>query len=142
MAKFACGRLIHVITASEHSMPRMTGVAAPRFHHTAKINPPSSAPLVRPRREKAVSTTKGRCRLAEATAMSTAPHATVEILLKRRKKSSDLPGSHFLAKSIVETEASEVRAELTEDMAAARIATMSRPFKTCGTPVNMKMGKM
>ncbi|HTA31508.1 MAG TPA: hypothetical protein VK731_13535, partial [Candidatus Cybelea sp.] len=67
-------------------------------------------------------------RLAEATAMSTAPQSTVEILLNRRKKTSDFSGKSFLAKSIVETEASEVRAELTEDMAAARMATMSRPF--------------
>src|SRR5580698_3263345 len=123
-------------------MPRMTGVEEPRFHHSASSNPPNSAPLVKPRNEKAVSTTFGRARLAEATTISTAPHSTVETLLKRRKKPSDLSGNSFLAKSIVETEASEVKAELTEDMAAARIATMSSPFKMCGTAVNMKMGKM
>jgi hypothetical protein len=62
-------------------------------------------------------------------------------LLNRRKKPSDFAGKSFLAKSIVETEASEVRAELTEDIAAARMATMSSPFKMCGTAVNMKIGK-
>ncbi len=74
--------------------------------------------------------------------MRAAAQNTVEILLTRRKNASDFPGSAFLRKSIVETEASEVSAELTEDIAAASIATISSPFRTCGTAVNMKMGKM
>ena len=37
-----------------------------------------------------------------------------------------------MTKSIVETEASEVRAELTEDIAADRMATMRKPFSRCG----------
>jgi hypothetical protein len=45
-------------------------------------------------------------------------------------------------KSIVETDASEVMAELMDDIAAARIATMRKPFRRCGTSVSMKIGKM
>ena len=44
-------------------------------------------------------------------------------------------------KSIVETDASEVRAELTEDMAAASMATIRKPFNRCGASVIMKIGK-
>ena len=43
---------------------------------------------------------------------------------------------------MVETEASEVSAELTEDIAAERIATIKNPFNTCGASVIMKIGKM
>ena len=43
---------------------------------------------------------------------------------------------------MVETEAREVIAELIEDIAAERIATMRKPFKMCGTSVIMKMGKI
>ena len=43
---------------------------------------------------------------------------------------------------MVETEAREVSAELTEDMAADRMATIRKPFSRCGTSVIMKMGKM
>jgi len=57
-----------------------------------------------------------------------AAQKTVEYLLKRRKKISLRPGRRCLTKSIVETEAREVRAELTEDMAAERIATIRNPF--------------
>ena len=45
-------------------------------------------------------------------------------------------------KSIVDTEAKDVRAELTEDIAAARIATIKKPFNRCGTSVIIKIGKM
>ena len=47
-----------------------------------------------------------------------------------------------LTKSIVETEASAVSAELTEDMAADKIATIKNPLSKCGTSVIMKIGKM
>ena len=47
---------------------------------------------------------------------------------KRKKKVSLRPGRRCLTKSIVETEAREVRAELTEDMAAERMATIRNPF--------------
>src|ERR1700734_197300 len=137
MRKLALGRLIHTITMSEQTIPRITGMGERLFHEMARIKPPNRAPLVKPRSEKAVSSTNGRCRLKDATTISTTPHTTVETLLKRRKNSSDLPGSIFLAKSIVETDANEVMAELTEDIAAARMATMSRPFKICGAAVNM-----
>jgi hypothetical protein len=33
-----------------------------------------------------------------------------------------------------------VSAELTEDIAAARMATISKPFNRCGAPVSMKIG--
>ena len=36
----------------------------------------------------------------------------------------------------------EVSAELTDDIAADRIATIRQPFSQCGTSVSMKMGKM
>src|SRR3974390_3209563 len=74
--------------------------------------------------------------------MSKPAQATVESLLKRRKNSSLRCGSACLTTSMVETEAREVRAELTEDMAAERMATIRKPFSTCGTSVIMKMGKM
>src|SRR5213592_1557083 len=67
---------------------------------------------------------------------------TVESLLKRKKKASLRRGSRCFTKSIVDTEASDVRAELTEDMAAERIATIKKPFNRWGTSVIMKIGKM
>ena len=72
--------------------------------------------------------------------ISAAAQATVEILLKRRKKDSLRCGRKCLTKSIVETEARDVRAELTEDIAAERMATIRKPFRICGTSVIMKMG--
>src|SRR3954454_20999704 len=66
----------------------------------------------------------------------------VESLLNRRKKDSLRCGRKCLTKSMVETEAKDVRAELTEDMAAERMATIRNPFSTCGTSVIMKMGKI
>src|SRR5512135_2515376 len=74
--------------------------------------------------------------------MSAAAHPTVEYLLKRKKKPSLRFGSACFTKSIVETDASEVSAELTEDIAADKMATMRNPRRTCGTSVIMKMGKM
>jgi len=65
----------------------------------------------------------------------------VETLLKRRKKLSLRAGMTCLTKSMVETDARAVRAELTEDIAAERMATIRKPFSRCGTSVIMKMGK-
>ena len=65
---------------------------------------------------------------------------TVEILLKRRKNSSLFFGIKCLTKSIVETDASDVSAELTDDIAADKIATIRNPRKRCGTSVIMKIG--
>ena len=132
--------LIQVITASEQSIPVTTGAAGPRFQKSAINRPPSKAPLVNPRSLKAASRTKATSRLKYATKINAPAQAMVEILLKRRKKDSDRSGNIFLTKSIVETEASEVSAELTEDIAAARMATMSKPFNRCGAPVSMKIG--
>ena len=44
--------------------------------------------------------------------------------------------------AIVETDANEVRAELTEDIAAERTATIRKPRSSTGTSVIMKMGKI
>ena len=43
---------------------------------------------------------------------------------------------------MVETEARDVSAELTDDIAADRMATIRNPFSRCGTSVIMKMGNM
>src|ERR1051325_6343103 len=74
--------------------------------------------------------------------MSSAAQTTVEPLLNRRKNSSLRFRAKCFTKSIVETDASEVSAELTDDIAAERIATIRNPFSQCGTAVSMKMGKM
>src|SRR5216684_4817308 len=114
-----------VINISETSIPTTTGSARPFFQKSASPKPPRRAPLVSPRREKAAFNTKATSRLRYATAISAAPQITVEYLLKRKKKSSlRLWPARGLTKSIVETEASEVRAELTEDIAAERMATI------------------
>ena len=97
---------------------------------------------MRPRREKAALRTKVTSRVSHAVPTSTAAQKTVEYLLKRRKYSSSRPFTIWRTKSIVETEASAVIAELIEDIAAERIATMRKPFRRCGTSVIMKMGKM
>ena len=139
--RFSCASgLIQVIRASEQSIPVITGAAAPCFQKSASNKPPSKAPLVNPRNLKAASSTNATSRLKYATKTNAPAQAIVEILLKRRKKASDRPGNIFLTKSIVETEASEVSAELTEDIAAARMATISKPFNRCGAPVSMKIG--
>src|SRR5262245_36591727 len=123
-------------------MARTTGRALPLRQNTASAKPPTSAPLVRPRSENAVFKTNSTCRLKYATKTSTAAQATVEVLLNARKKDSVRPCNTGLTKSIVETEANEVRAELTEDIAAARIATMRKPLSRCGASVSMKIGKI
>ena len=80
--------------------------------------------------------------LASATRIKANPHTTVENLLIRKKKLSLRFGASGFTKSMVETDASEVRAELTEDIAADRIATIRKPFSKCGTSVTMNVGKM
>ena len=115
-------------TARDTNMPVMTGIARPFFQNTASARPPSSAPLVRPRNEKAAFKTNSTWRLREATRIRAAAQATVETLLKRKKNDSLRCGNTCLTKSMVETDASEVRAELTEDMAADKIATIKKPF--------------
>jgi hypothetical protein len=52
-----------VIVARDTIMPVMTGVPRPFFQNTANAKPPTSAPLVRPRRAKAAFNTKGTWRL-------------------------------------------------------------------------------
>ena len=41
---------------------------------------------------------------------------------------------------MVETEAKAARAELTDDIAAERMATIRNPFRIGGTAVRIKMG--
>src|SRR3954454_11474022 len=108
------------MTASDTNIPVTNGAARPGRENTARANPAAKAPLVRPRKEKAVFKTNSTWRLSEATRIRATAHATVESLLNRRKKASLLPGIHCFTKSIVETEDREVRAELTEDIAAER----------------------
>src|SRR6266568_9031229 len=48
---------IPVITAREINMPTMTGALRPFLQNTARANPPSNAPLVSPRNEKAAFST-------------------------------------------------------------------------------------
>ena len=52
-----------VMVASETTMPAMTGMLRPFFQNTARARPPTSAPLVRPRRAKAAFKTKATWRL-------------------------------------------------------------------------------
>lgn len=52
-----------VIVARETTMPVMTGMLRPCFQNTASARPPTSAPLVRPRRAKAAFNTKATWRL-------------------------------------------------------------------------------
>src|SRR5438874_4929845 len=130
-----------VITAKEVIIPVITERARPRFQNTARIKPPRSAPLVNPRNENAAFNTKSTCRLRDAMKINAPAQTTVEILLNRRKKPSLFLGKRWVTKSIVETEERDVRAELTDDIAAERMATMRKPRSTCGTSVIMKMGK-
>src|ERR1022692_478599 len=81
--RFSCANgLIQAITASEQSIPVMTGAAAPRFQKSAINSPPSKAPLVSARNLKAASSTKATSRLKYATKINAPAQAMVEILLK------------------------------------------------------------
>src|SRR5207302_1236726 len=130
------------MTASETNIPVITGMARPFFQNTAIARPPSSAPLVRPRNENAAFNTNSTLRLKYAIKISATAHTTVESLLNRKKNASLLCGRACLTKSIVDTEASDVSAELTDDIAADKIATIKNPFSKCGTSVTINMGKM
>src|SRR5205823_3836433 len=109
------------------NMPVTTGKARPFFQKIASAKPPSKAPLVRPRNENAAFNTKSTCRLKYAMNTSAMAQAIVEDLLNRRKKASSLRGSKCLTKSMVDTDEREVRAELTDDIAAERMATIRKP---------------
>src|SRR4051812_27215362 len=54
---------IAVITASETNMAMTTGAGRPFFQKTASPSPPTSAPLVNPRKENAAFSTKSTWRL-------------------------------------------------------------------------------
>src|SRR5882672_4354037 len=130
-----------VMIASDTSIPVTTGVARPGRQKIASARPPSSAPLVRPRSSNAAFRTKATCRLKEAIKIRAPAQTTVETLLKRKKNASLRRGNACLTKSMVDTEAKDVSAELTEDIAADKMATIKNPFKTWGTFVRMKIGK-
>jgi hypothetical protein len=132
VARKAGNTWIAVITASEMSIPTITGSARvfSLRHPTASIKPPTSAPLVRPRRENAAFRTNSTRRLQYAVTTSSMAQSTVEALLNRKKNASSRSRDSGFTKSIVDTEASEVSAELTEDIAADRIATIKNPFRT------------
>src|SRR6185503_2381302 len=102
-------------------MPQIAAVAPRRFQNSATIRLPSKAPLVSPRSENAAFRTNGTWRVSQATPIRAAAQKTVELRLKRRKNSSSRPGRKRFTKSIVETEASAVSAELMLDIAAERI---------------------
>src|SRR5207247_3409176 len=57
---------IAVITVNETNIPIITGVARPFFQNTASPRPPNSAPLVKPRNEKAAFKTNSTRRLKYA----------------------------------------------------------------------------
>src|ERR1051325_2597132 len=122
-------------------MAVITEAVRPFFQKIASVRPPRRAPRVKQRRETAALSTKATWRLRYAIKIKAIAQATVDILLKRKKNASLRCGSRCFTKSIVETEASDVRAELTEDIAAERMATIRKPFRMCGTSVIMKMGK-
>jgi len=63
------------------------------------------------------------------------------VLAERRKYSSSRPFTICRTKSIVETGREPVIAELIDDIAAERIATIRHPFSRCGTSVSMKSEK-
>src|SRR5882724_1718665 len=113
---------------TEATIPIIVGRAPQRRKNNAMIRLPRRAPLVKPRSENAALSTNSTWRESQATSTSTTAQPMVEALLKRRKNASLRPGDRGLRKSIVETDASAVMAELMEDMAAARIATMRKPL--------------
>src|SRR3954469_12105262 len=132
---------MQVMTVREANMAMTTGTELALRQRSVSVKLPRSAPAVRPRRAKAASRTEGLLRVRKATRMSAPAQKMVERLLKRRKNSSSRARlRRFFITSIVETEARAVIAELTLDIAAERIATMRKPFKTCGTAVTMKIG--
>ena len=120
----------------------MVARAPRRFQNSAMISEPSNAPAVSPRSENAAFNTNVTSRVSHAVPTSTAAQNTVEILLNRRKYSSSRPFTICFTKSIVETDANDVIAELIDDIAADKIATIKNPFKMCGTSVIIKIGKM
>src|SRR4051812_28620249 len=103
-------------------MPIIAARGPKRRQNRAMINEPSKAPAVRPRSENAALSTKVTSRVSHAVKTSTPAQNTVEYLLNRRKYSSLRPFSSGICftKSIVDTEASAVIAELIEDIAADR----------------------
>src|SRR5205823_640762 len=138
---FHSTRLTKIMTASEARVPNRTGRARAFFQHKTSSKLPSNEPPVRPRRENAALSTYSTSRLREATTINGVAHTTVDALQKFRKNPSLRPTRESgLTKSIVETDASDVSAELTDDMDADKMATMRKPFSTCGTAVIMNIG--
>ena len=106
-------------------MPVMTGMLRPFFQNTARARPPTSAPPVSPRKAKAAFKTKSTFRLRYAPKLTPGPGQS-RPLAEPQEEGSLFRGTWF-TKSIVDTEARAVSAELTEDMAADSIATIKNP---------------
>src|SRR5688572_12022068 len=128
------------MTRTEVIMPTIAARAPSRRQKSAMISEPSKAPAVSPRRENAALSTNVTCRVRNAVNTSRAAQKTVEYLLKRKKYSSSRCFMICFTKSMVETDASDVMAELIDDIAADRIATIRKPFRMWGTSVIMKIG--
>src|SRR6186713_2171335 len=106
------------ITSTEAIIPAIVAREPRRLQKSATMSDPSSAPAVSPRSENAALRTKVTCRVRKAVSTSIAAQNTVEYLLKRRKYFSSRPFAICFTKSIVETEARDVIAELIDDIAA------------------------
>src|SRR5689334_24167692 len=114
---------------TEAIIPDIVAREPSRRQKSAMISAPRSAPAVSPRNENAAFKTNVTSRVSHAVNTSIAAQNTVEYLLKRRKYSSLRSFTICFTKSIVDTEASAVIAELIEDIAADRIATIRKPFR-------------
>src|SRR5438105_3245307 len=112
------------IVTSDAIMPVIVARAPRRRQKRAMIRDPSNAPAVSPRSENAALSTNVTWRVSHAVKTNIPAQKTVEYLLKRRKYSSSRPFTICRTKSIVDTDASAVMAELIDDIAADRIATM------------------
>src|SRR5215212_4851873 len=104
------------ITTSDAVIPTIVARGPIRRQNSAMINEPSNAPAVSPRSEKAALRTKRTSRETHATPTSTAAQKTVEYVLNFKKYSSSFPFTICLMKSIVETDARAVIAELIDDI--------------------------
>ena len=128
-----------IIPIKEAIIPATTGQAAPLLLTIESTIPPNNAPLVSPTRLNAALITEVISRLRNATTTSIPPQNTVAQRLTRSPAASSFC---FPAKprSIVETEANALSAELTDDIAAAKMPTNSNPLMPTGASASMKIG--
>ncbi|OQB90329.1 MAG: hypothetical protein BWX84_01961 [Verrucomicrobia bacterium ADurb.Bin118] len=129
------------MAASDTNIPVITAAPRPRRQKSASPSPPIIAPLVRPFKENAQFKMNVTSRLAYATSASMTAQPTVEYRLNLRKNSSlRCRRKRALAKSMVDTDASADNAAATDDIAAARMATIMNPRTTGGMADRMKIG--